>query len=217
MAGFGRPKQTSENILVHSYLFDLGELCMKQARTLDDREFRRVLDHIASRSHAARNRAMLLMTFYGGFRVGEVAQLRMADVFDVEGKVKPEIQLDGERVKNKHARTVFLSDRLRKELSLYRTSLKVLGDQLPLFPTQKSPERGFTPNTAAQHFSSIYKAAGLVGATSHSGRRTFITRLANKGVGVRLLASLAGHRSITTTQRYIDVNDDMARAAVELI
>jgi integrase/recombinase XerD len=41
--------------------------------------------------------------------------------------------------------------------------------------------------------------------------------LANKGVGVRLLASLAGHRSITTTQRYIDVNDDMARAAVELI
>jgi hypothetical protein len=32
--------------------------------------------------------------------------LRMADVFDVEGKVKPEIQLDGERVKNKHARTV---------------------------------------------------------------------------------------------------------------
>jgi len=57
----------------------------------------------------------------------------------------------------------------------------------------------------------------LVGATSHSGRRTFITRLANKGVGVRLLASLAGHRSITTTQRYIDVNDDMARAAVELI
>ena len=88
---------------------------MKQARTLDDREFRRVLDHISSRSHAARNRAMLLMTFYGGFRVGEVAQLRMADVFDVEGKVKPEIQLDGERVKNKHARTVFLSDRLSNE------------------------------------------------------------------------------------------------------
>jgi integrase len=57
----------------------------------------------------------------------------------------------------------------------------------------------------------------LDGASSHSGRRTFITALAAKGVGVRGLASLAGHRSITTTQRYIDVNDAMKRAAVELV
>jgi integrase/recombinase XerD len=41
--------------------------------------------------------------------------------------------------------------------------------------------------------------------------------LAAKGVGVRVLASLAGHRSIQTTQAYIDVNDDMKRRAVELI
>lgn len=190
---------------------------MKQARTLDDREFRRVLDHVASRTHAARNRAMLMMTFYGGFRVGEVAQLKLGDVFDPEGNVRPEIQLDSERVKNKHARTVFLSERLRKELTQYRGSLSRFALELPLFPTQKSPRRGFTPNTAAQHFATIYRSAGLDGATSHSGRRTFITRLANKGVSVRLLASLAGHKSITTTQRYIDVNDDMARAAVELI
>lgn len=190
---------------------------MKQARTLDDREFRRVLDHVASRTHAARNRAMLMMTFYGGFRVGEVARLKLGDVFDPEGNVRPEIQLDSERVKNKYARTVFLSERLRKELTQYRGSLTRFSLELPLFPTQKSPQRGFTPNTAAQHFATIYRSAGLDGATSHSGRRTFITRLANKGVSVRLLASLAGHKSITTTQRYIDVNDDMARAAVELI
>jgi len=69
------PRNPGGFILVHSYLFDLGELCMKQARTLDDREFRRVLDYVASRTHAARNRAMLMMTFYGGFRVGEIAQL----------------------------------------------------------------------------------------------------------------------------------------------
>jgi integrase/recombinase XerD len=190
---------------------------MKQAKTLDERELRRVLDHVATRSHAARNRAMIMMTFFGGFRVGEVAQLRLEDVFDSEGKVKPEVRLDGERVKNKHARTVFLPERLRRELIAYHETLKVLDPTIPLFPTQKSPKRGFTPNTAAQHFAAIYRSAGLDGATSHSGRRTFITRLANKGVSVRVLASLAGHKSITTTQRYIDVNDDMKRAAVELI
>ena len=56
-----------------------------------------------------------------------------------------------------------------------------------------------------------------VPASSHSGRRTYITRLANKGVGVRLLAALAGHSHISTTQRYIDVNADQMRDAVELL
>lgn len=48
-------------------------------------------------------------------------------------------------------------------------------------------------------------------------RRSSITNLAAKGIGVRVLASLAGHRSIAVTQKYIDVNDDMKRNAVELV
>ena len=63
----------------------------------------------------------------------------------------------------------------------------------------------------------IYRRAGIEGATSHSGRRSFITTLASKGIGVRVLASLAGRRSVATTQAYIDVNDEMKRAAVEPI
>jgi len=50
-----------------------------------------------------------------------------------------------------------------------------------------------------------------------SGRRTFITELASKGVSVRVLAELAGHSSIQTTQRYIDVNPQQMTAAVELL
>ena len=68
-----------------------------------------------------------------------------------------------------------------------------------------------------QLFIEIYRACGLKDASSHSGRRTYITRLANKGVGVRLLAELAGHSHISTTQRYINVNADQLREAVELV
>ena len=53
--------------------------------------------------------------------------------------------------------------------------------------------------------------------TSHSGRRTFITGLAHKGVNVRVLAALAGHRNIATTQRYIELYDHVLREAVELV
>jgi integrase len=61
------------------------------------------------------------------------------------------------------------------------------------------------------------QSAGINGGSSHSGRRTFITTLANKGVSVRLLASLVRHANIATTQRYIDINEDMKRKAVELV
>jgi len=63
----------------------------------------------------------------------------------------------------------------------------------------------------------IYRDAEFEGATSQSGRRSVITKLAAKGVGVRVLAELAAHASISTTQRYIDVNDEQMRAAVELV
>ena len=58
---------------------------------------------------------------------------------------------------------------------------------------------------------------GIVGATSHSGRRTFITKLATSGVSVRVIAEAVGHSSIATTQRYIDVNDELISNAVELV
>jgi integrase/recombinase XerD len=85
----------------------------------------------------------------------------------------------------------------------------------PLFQTQQ--RTAFSANTMCQLFLNIYKACGLVNASSHSGRRTFITRLAEQGINVRLLAELAGHRHITTTQRYIDVNPQHLARAVELV
>ncbi|MGB1390787.1 MAG: tyrosine-type recombinase/integrase, partial [Paracoccaceae bacterium] len=84
-----------------------------------------------------------------------------------------------------------------------------------LFESQKGGH--FSANTMCQLFLDIYKAVGLKDASSHLGRRTYITRLANKGVGVRLLAELAGHSHISTTQRYIDVNAEQLSAAVELL
>lgn len=63
----------------------------------------------------------------------------------------------------------------------------------------------------------IYDAAGFDRVTSYSGHRTFITTLAHKGVNVRVLAALADHRHIATTQRYIELNDNVLRAAVELV
>jgi len=191
-----------------------GEIMSKQAKTLTNVDVKRILDFIALKKHAARNRAMFLVTLYAGLRVGEVASLRYMDVLDVDNEVRDEIRLDASVTKGNEARTVFVNLKLRKELQYYIsvTPYQNLADRL--FYTQKN--EGFTANTLTQFFHYLYRSAHVDGATSHSGRRTFITTLANKGVSVRLLASLVGHKNISTTQFYIDVNDDMKRSAVEL-
>ena len=189
----------------------------KQAKTLTPQELRRVLDYVATRPHAPRNRAVLLLMYYAGLRVGEAASLRVADVVDAHGQVLAEFQLRAEQTKGGHARTVFVSEKLRKELTAYLSSTPSLRPKHKLFYSQKGASDGFTANTLAQHFHYLYKRADIVGASSHSTRRTFITNLAAQGISVRVLASLAGHRSIATTQAYIDVNDDQKRKAVELV
>jgi len=193
------------------------ETMSKQAKTLTAEELRRVLDYTATRKHSIRNRALVTCSFLSGMRVGELSSLTYADVVDEEGKVRDEIRLKAENTKTKEARVVFVNAKLKKELQQYASTYKPTNTQLKFFYSQKRDSNGYNANTLTQFFHYLYKRAGVFGASSHSGRRTFITNLANKGVGVRLLASLAGHRNISTTQAYIDVNDDMKRHAVELI
>lgn len=190
---------------------------MTQAKTLTSKELKHVLEQISLGTHAKRDRAMLLTLFYSGMRVGEVAALLYSDVVDESGEVKKEIKLAAEQTKGGVGGIVYVSDKLIKELKDYLKAYPCTNKQHKLFYTQKNKARGFTANTLAQHFYHLFKRCGISGASSHSGRRTFITNLAEKGVGVRVLQSLARHKSISTTQVYIDVNDAMKRKAVELV
>jgi len=188
---------------------------MSQARVLNPQELRRVLDHVATRRHSARNRAMLLLTHYAGMRVAEVAALRINDVLNDSGTIKPEIRLKPDQTKGKHARTVYLNERMQKELAQYIRLLKIKDASKPLFYTQKKD--GFSANSLTQYFFYLYRAVGLEGASSHSGRRSFLTGLANKGTAIHILKSLAGHRNISTTATYLYSSPDQLKAAVELI
>jgi len=189
---------------------------MAAAKSLTPDEMNKVLAYIAGNSYAARNRVMFLLTAMAGLRVSEVAGLTLADVLDREGAVRSEVYLASSRVKHGHARTVYLNKRLQTEIASYLGTRKNLDRTLPLFPTHRGPRCSFTANTLTQHFYWLYKKAGVSGASSHSGRKTFLTNLASQGVSVFVLASLAGHKSISTTQKYITVNDEVKRRAVEL-
>ena len=191
---------------------------MAQARALNTVEMEQVLAHVNAGRHAHRNRCFILLTHLAGMRVGEVASLRWVDVLTADGHIKEEIRLLPEMTKGKHARTVFVSTRLREELQryadIYRRSAPM---DCPLFYSQKGARTGFTANSLTQTIAKLYRGAGLDGATSHSGRRTFLTNLANKGTAIHILKTLAGHRSISTTAAYLYSSPSQLKAAVELV
>jgi integrase/recombinase XerD len=189
---------------------------MAQAKTLTPAEIEQLLSHINTRKYAARNRSMMLLTHWAGLRIGEVAGLRWSDVTTTDGLVKDEIRLLPDMTKGRHARTVFVSVKLKAELQAYAAQATCVDRSYPFFPSQKSIKTGFSANSLTQTFALIYEGAGLEGASSHSGRRTFLTNLANKGTAIHILKTLAGHRSISTTSAYLYSSPNLLKAAVEL-
>ena len=188
---------------------------MAQAKTLTQAEIDQVLSYVSTKKYPQRDRAIILTSFCSGMRVGEIAALKMGDVINEDGVVKKEIRLSAMQTKGGNPRTVFIPDKLQAELQAYLATRHVHMPSIPFFHT--ATNLGFTANSLCQWFFWNYRAAGISGASSHSGRRSFLTSLANKGIGVRILASLAGHKSIAVTMKYLDANDDMKRNAVELI
>lgn len=189
---------------------------MKQAKVLTETEFKRVMAVIAQMKHAPRNRLAVMLSHLAGLRVGEVAALTLHDVFDADGNVREQLRLSAAITKGGHARTVFINEKLRREIERYKTGWSnPHSPDDPLLLTQK--RTAFSANTLCQLMGQIYRQAGIDGATSHSGRRWFITRLAHSGVSPKVIMTLAGHQNLTTTQRYIDVRDEMMKAAVELL
>jgi integrase/recombinase XerD len=189
----------------------------KQAKVLNNAEIRKVLDYCATRKHASRNRALVMMMFNTGMRVSEVASLRIRDVMDTDSNIKNEIRLLAENTKTNEARTVFVNEKLRKELQQYAKIYANTNPNNKFFYSQKRDSEGFTANTLTQHFHYLYKRVGLDGASSHSSRRTFITTLANKGIGVRVIMGLSGHKALSSVQCYIDCNSELMRNAVEMV
>lgn len=170
---------------------------MAQARTLTDAQLRRCFKWCQMRRHSTRNTTIFYVSFYAGLRAKKIAALTVGYVYDEQGAVREQFVPDAAQTKCAKTRTVWINAKLRRQLEQYCKHLLLNYPHNALFQSQK---RGaFNANTMTQLFLNIYRAAEFENASSHSGRRTFITELASKGVSVRVLAELAGHSSIQTS------------------
>ncbi|MEO9682118.1 MAG: site-specific integrase [Tateyamaria sp.] len=189
---------------------------VKQAKVLSSVELKRVVAICVTMQNGKRNRLMLMLSHYAGMRVGEIASLKWTDVLDKDLKPKAMFYLKAENTKAKEARQVHLNAKLQKELATYWAQLnRWKKPERPVIQSQKGAH--FSPNSVVQAFKRVLVAAGIEDASSHIGRRWFITQMAHAGVSPKVIMELAGHKQLTTTQRYIDVTDEQKRSAVDLL
>jgi len=189
---------------------------MKQAKLLTQAEQKRVYALIDVHRYSARNRAIFAISFFAGLRACEIAGLNVGDVFDANGDVRDTVYLAAGQTKGDEANTVLVSKRLEKALKAYAAKYPrhVSKPDAALFFSAK--RGGFSAQTIVNLFARFYGFAVIKGASSHSGRRQFLTELADKGINVRVIQALARHKDISTTQRYIDYNESKLRNAIEL-
>ena len=190
---------------------------MKHAKILTKAEYMRVMAVLDSNRHAIRNRTMFALSFFAGLRACEIAGLKVGDVYDVDGNVRNTFYLDSEQTKGHDKQQVIVSKQVQKQLYVYAKEYNIPTKQFtaPLLFSGKGG--GFSAQTVVNLFSRFYCKAGLKGASSHSGRRQFLTELGDKGVNARVIQVLARHKHLSTTQLYIDYNESKLRRAVELM
>jgi integrase/recombinase XerD len=198
------------------------------------RHLLRVTD--ATSRHPESDAVVLLLGLACGMRITEIAQVIVADFYFASGELRQEVSLRAAVTKGCIQRSIYPSSpkliaalgryinyRSEREMgsALGSAEYQGLNRNLPLVLTRKGypfslsmkrrrNEQGiatdyWAADSLQAYVTGLYRAAGTKG-TSHSGRRTFATRLLSNGATLEQVQLLLGHESIDQTSRYIDVS-----------
>jgi integrase/recombinase XerD len=196
----------------------LGKGLGKQAKVLTDRQVKLALAAVSQRRYPERDRVMILLSVRAGLRAKEIANVTWGMVTDAEGDVGGALHLSNGASKGKNGgRVVPLNKELRAALIALKAKRNVeAGDRI----IHSERDLGMSAGAVQVWFHRLYSDLGFEGASSHSGRRTFVTRCAKNivaaGGSLRDVQELAGHASLATTQRYIQGDTAAKRRVVDL-
>ena len=193
----------------------------KQVKIVSPTQERAILGYLATTRYAARDRVMFLLSIKAGLRAKEMASLTWAMVTDAAGQVAEVMHVPNHVSKGKTGgRTIPLHPDLQAALGTLRTGRGAMAtlERLILFSERGG---GWSPATVRLWFHRLYMSLHVDGCSSHSGRRTFLTRAARKvsqvGGSLRDVQELAGHTSLAMTQRYIEGDTEAKRKLVALL
>lgn len=190
----------------------------KQAKILSEQQIKAVLSFLETTRNSKRDRVIFMLSVYAGFRAKEISNLEMSMITDVDGNIADVISLEDKATKGKSGRTVPMNRMLNAALIELVNDHQANRDKY-VIRTERAQK--FSANGVAVWFQRLYKSLGFKGASSHSGRRYFGTHCARKiglvGGSLKDVQYLLGHSWISSTQRYLQENEDAQKQVVNII
>lgn len=191
----------------------------KQAKILSEKQQKLALIFIQGTRYPLRNKVIFLLSVKAGLRAKEIANLTWKMICDSQGEIGDRIELRDIASKGLSGRIIWLSKELKEAFIEYKNSARKYEYSDYVVTSERSAR--VTSPVIINFFRMMYKNLQFEGASSHSGRRTFITNAARKitsvGGSLRDVQQLAGHSSLTTTQRYIEFDSDAMKKIVDLV
>lgn len=188
----------------------------RQAKVITTDMERRLIARVKRSRTPVRDQVLVLLSLKAGLRACEIAGLDWDMVLGPGGEVGDTLHIRDHIAKKGSGRRVPMHRELRAALRALRALSPVQG------PVIRSARGGaMRANSIVNWFVVLFAELGFEGCSSHSGRRSFITRsarnLARTGGSLRDIQLLAGHASIETTQRYIDGDSKAQRQLIRLL
>ena len=188
---------------------------MAKPKIITPQELDKVLANVEKNKYPERDKALILISYYTGLTVSQISKISMGDVFNENWTLRDSIIIKDNK---NQFREMPIHSKLIPALTNFISTRLARDKDFPLFHGNR--RLGFTANNLCQWFHYTYRQAGIKGASSNSGRKTFCSNLIAKGVKIKIVSNLAGYSNDSGIQRFLSnsqPNPGLMRNVVELV
>ena len=176
-----------------------------RAKVLTQSEIQLIFSHGLDND---RDKTLFGVCLFSACRIRECCTLQTQDIYTPKGNVRPRLVIRKANTKGKLAtRSIPVIEDLRRLLAEYYP----LAGEIYLFPGRSDGH--ISEDSAARILRGACKQAGIIGASTHSFRRTGLTQMSNAGIPLRVIQEISGHRNLEQLQKYLEVTDEQVLGA----
>lgn len=196
------------------FVFELNQnLYMKingggQASTFASGDLEKILAAMSGQKH----KMMLRLSYWSAGRAGEVCKVKTSDIYDNKGRPFKKITYQSSTTKTRETRQVPIHQVLREWLIVH-WELAHPDINGYMFTGAAGPMQQQSYDDAFRR--AIIKAdLTSCGYSTHSPRRSILTEMAKRGIALSVIQKFSGHKSLSSLQKYIDIEQEDLELAI---
>ena len=157
------------------------------------------------------------MYFLAG-RVGETTSIRVRNI-NIKDKL---VMLEKSSTKCKESRQIPIPSKLMSDLKRWIDDNNLEEDDYIFFSSSRNllygkGKKKLTNQSVDEVFRKIFDWVGIIGASSHSFRRSRLTHLMEKNFNMKQIMDISGHKNLLSLQQYLDSDKALTHKKYRLL